>query len=335
MDAKITKQRLGRMLSYDWIKIALFAAVAIIVWSLVFTMTATRITPAQQFSVFNYAGNTVGTKFHDSYENAFRDGVFSHEVLEVNCNDLSTSNEYLNTVLEARLTTDEGDVIFLADADNPDTEYEENGEKKYDSYLYSFVSHWGYYLMDLDPQSEKGYFRQMEMYLARYYTDGYKNPESLDTARVEADFRARIKQNKDKRYKNEQQIQKGVQGDIERIQKYRDALDKFLNVYVAKGYVSFTKTEVPNGEKEGEMLFSGIYSINLCPNVETMGGLKDIVSYRETYVDEADGLEKIRVTAENMNIALFDLKGVEAGFEYESLLYVNYVIESVCTELKA
>ena len=66
-----------------------------------------------------------------------------------------------------------------------------------------------------------------------------------------------------------------------------------------------------------------------------MGGLKDIVSYRENFVDAEDGLEKIRVTAENMNIALFDLKGVEEGFQYESLLYINYVIESVCTELKA
>ena len=54
MDAKITKQRLGRLLSYDWIKIIALAVAAIVVWSLIFTMTATRITAAQQFSVFNY-----------------------------------------------------------------------------------------------------------------------------------------------------------------------------------------------------------------------------------------------------------------------------------------
>ena len=35
------------------------------------------------------------------------------------------------------------------------------------------------------------------------------------------------------------------------------------------------------------------------------------------------------------NPSAMHLKGVEAGFEYESLLYVNYVIESVCTEFKA
>ena len=45
MDAKITKKRLNILLSYDWIKIILLAVAAILVWSLIFTMTATRVTP--------------------------------------------------------------------------------------------------------------------------------------------------------------------------------------------------------------------------------------------------------------------------------------------------
>ena len=57
MDAKITKQRLGGMLSYDWFKIVAVAAAVILGWSLVLTMTATRITPAQQFTVFNHYAN--------------------------------------------------------------------------------------------------------------------------------------------------------------------------------------------------------------------------------------------------------------------------------------
>ena len=57
MDAKITKLRLSRMLSYDWLKIIGAAAAVIIVWVLIFTMTATRITSAQTFTVHNYLGN--------------------------------------------------------------------------------------------------------------------------------------------------------------------------------------------------------------------------------------------------------------------------------------
>lgn len=37
MDAKITKQRLGLLLSYDWIKIIGICAAAVLVWALLFT----------------------------------------------------------------------------------------------------------------------------------------------------------------------------------------------------------------------------------------------------------------------------------------------------------
>ena len=42
MDAKITKERLGLLLSYDWIKIACICIAAVAAWLLLFTSTATR-----------------------------------------------------------------------------------------------------------------------------------------------------------------------------------------------------------------------------------------------------------------------------------------------------
>ena len=67
MDAKITKLRLSRMLSYDWLKIVGTAVGVIIVWVLIFTMTATRITPAQTFTIANYLGNNaMSTEFNKS-----------------------------------------------------------------------------------------------------------------------------------------------------------------------------------------------------------------------------------------------------------------------------
>ncbi|MBE5739263.1 MAG: hypothetical protein E7349_00225 [Clostridiales bacterium] len=331
MDTKITKTRLSRMLSYDWLKIVGFSVAAIIVWTLIFTMTATRITPAQEFTVLNYAGNlSLSNKFFDSYNKTIENGVFSYEVIETNNNDLTASKEYLNTVLEARFTTDEGDVLYVSLENDPDTAYkDENDETQYNSYYQSFLNRWFHYVHRLD--GENGYFAQMESYLNMYYTNGYTDAESLDTAKVEADFRARIKENKDKRFKKESQIEKGVQDEIVRIQKYRDALVNF-NSYLAAGYVEFTEGSVTYTFESGEQTYSGMYAINLCPNVETMGGLQEYVSYYSSYEDE-NGTTQYKTTAENMQIVILDLDGVAPEFKYESLLYINSVIESYCTEL--
>ena len=48
MDAKITKQRLGLLLSYDWIKIIGICAAAVLVWALLFTTMATRATTSKR-----------------------------------------------------------------------------------------------------------------------------------------------------------------------------------------------------------------------------------------------------------------------------------------------
>ena len=78
MDAKITKKRLNILLSYDWIKIILVAVAMIVLWSLVFTMTATRVTNAQNFTIFNYTGTSANSRFN-SYSSTLKEkGVFSY-----------------------------------------------------------------------------------------------------------------------------------------------------------------------------------------------------------------------------------------------------------------
>ena len=114
MDAKITKKRIGRLLSYDWIKIVALAVAAIVLWSLIFTMTATRITPAQQFTVFNYRCNrTLTDTYYDSFDSALsgKNKIFSYEVIEGTTNDLTTAGEYASTLLEARTATEEASSI--------------------------------------------------------------------------------------------------------------------------------------------------------------------------------------------------------------------------------
>ena len=172
MDAKITKKRLSRLLSYDWIKIVALAVAAIVVWSLIFTMTATRITPAQQFTVFNYySNNALGNGFYNVYDKTFLDGKFSYEVIETNVNDLTTGGrDYAGTLLEARLGTDEGDVMFIPNINDPSTKVEptvEGGEPTNTTYMQGFFNNWYYYIADVDE-----YLNGMRAYLSAYYTDG-------------------------------------------------------------------------------------------------------------------------------------------------------------------
>ena len=71
------------MLSYDWIKIIGIIVAICIVWSLVFTMTATQITTTQKFYVYNYLGNNAfDDPFRKLYDQTHKN-EFSYEIIEI------------------------------------------------------------------------------------------------------------------------------------------------------------------------------------------------------------------------------------------------------------
>ncbi len=333
MDAKITKSRLAHMLSYDWLKIVAVATALILFWNLLFTMTATRVRPSQQFTVFNhYANAAFSDEFHDDLAAAVNGKeTFSYEVIELTTSDLTISQEQVHTILDGRLQTDEGDVMFIPKLPDPSTAKEENGKTTYSAnYLQTFTMGYRYFLEELDPENEKsGYFHRLKTYLNGYYTEGYENAESLDEAKIKSDFRARAKKNKDKRFKTEAQLQDGETKDVLRVQKYRDALLKFEG-FLASGLVAFETVEVT--DENGKPLYSGKFALNLCPDEDKMGNLKNYAHYVEIGKDE-EGKETYRNTAKDMCVMFFDTKGTEDSFEFESLLYVVHIIEkSIVTE---
>lgn len=336
MDAKITKKRLGHMLSYDWVTIIIAAVAAIIVWSLVFTMTATRITAAQQFTVFNYMGNLSfsNTNFYEVYGKAFTDGEFSAEVLELEDFDLPMQKEVASTLLEGHIGTNNGDLVFAANIFNEESQtYKDpvTEEEKHYTYLEEFLRGYRYHLFNLDPASENNYFKLMENYLNEYFEGGYENG-TLNKAKAEADFRARIKANKDKRYKKEEQILVGLEKDYERLEKYRDALVE-MNGYLEKGYVRPEKTQIRNMEDPSKIEAEGYYTLNLCPATDAsdkenpMKKLAKTIGYPTTYVDE-QGEEKPTTSAVDMHVGFFNLDEVEPGYEFEGLLFVNVLVRS-------
>ena len=323
MDAKITKKRLSRMLSYDWIKIILLAAALIVAWTLIFTMTATRITPAQQYTVFNYDGNRAFqfTQFDKAYDDAFDRGIFSHEVLEATSYDMTTTGNNLHTVMDSRLQTDEGDAIFVSNEWDSNTGVEqEDGTVEYQyTYLQTFIARYGYSLYDINE-----YLTYMEGYLNGYYIGGY-DTGVLNEEKVETDFRSREKN--DKRFKTKKQKNAGVLKDIERIQKYRDALVQFYKYLNEDKVIALQYTTIKATNEKGEeivVLDNKAYSINLCPT-DVTSGLKKYASYMKKVTDD-DGKEQYVESAENMQLCLFKLKGVNKNFVGENLIFINEMV---------
>ena len=324
MDAKITKERLSRMLSYDWLKIVALAVAAILFWTLVFTMSATRITTAQQFTVINYFGNTsiANTDFTDDFNSVFNNGLFSYEVLNITQVDVGGNEEMGSTLMQTRVATEEGDVVFVPDRVYGATEYEIDGEKYQDTYIENLVRNYRWNLENLDRNKGDGFFMRLEVFLDKYYGD-YKTG-TLNEELVKQDFLARTAKNKDKRFKTDEQKAQGVVEEINRVKKYRDALIEF-DGYLENGLVKMTATQVRNMET-GELLDEAVYSINICPDPERMPNLTKIVGYMEEVVDEAGNKQPDKLSATNMNVAVMRFEGTEESFEFESLLYINHVI---------
>jgi hypothetical protein len=343
MDSKITKKRLAHMLSYDWVKVIGAIVVAIVVWTLIFTMTATRITNTQRFVVTNYLGARYG--------NAMTATDFSYEIIEAERLDSLRGGENMfNDIYNSNIAVGDGDVMFVpnypvsrqAKVDEQGNEMKDGDgnviyEVSEDTYMEQALrrSFSSFTRLD-DTDAYKGYFTQMKEYLAKFYTKVSEesktfgpltvsvatfDKDSLNKTAAEEAFRARNRANKDKRFKKESQIAEGVQKEFERMQMYLDAYNTFFE-YAEKGYVSFTDLTV---DVTDTFTASGVYGINLCPNETKMGSLKE-----QFYYLSFDEL----VTAKDMNVMFMSLEGLDTDFQYENLLFVNSLIKSVCTDLK-
>lgn len=347
MDAKITKKRLSRMLSYDWLKIVITGAALILVWMLIFTMTATALTPAQTFTVMNYVGNVSFNNgdFYETYEAAYKNGVFSYEVIEISSEDFSANASTASEVLQARVAIEEGDVIFVAD-DYDSREImmreseDENGDTQYEyqfgsTYLQSFLRGYFYQVYDVNE-----YLDDMRAFVAQYYEgEDYRSPGELNKQKIRDDFNARTK--KDKRFKKSAARAQGEKDEIARIEKYREALVKF-EWYLAEGVVSLTETVVEEEYFSDGRDLVGTYSINLCPTLDKGGievggkppmeNLMNAVAHKPFVYAENGELVEGEATAHNMNVCLFKFGGVGDGFQYECMSYIVNLIETYVIE---
>ncbi len=342
MDAKITKKRLEHLLSYDWVKIMFTAVAFVMIWVLVFLLTATKVTSTERFVVNNYLGISYG-------KDAKIYGGYSYGILEAEVVDnMRGGAGSFSDLFGANLQLSEGDVLMVADTPRSRTaELDENGEvlkdengdtvyKYGDNYLHLLLRTHSRYITRLDDSEQgKGYFTQMREYLAQFYTVKSEeekvfggvsltvatfDKDSLNEEAVETAFRARVKKNKDKRFKKESQIVEGIPAEKARIRSYLEAYETFFSC-LEKGYVELNNVSV---KVTDEFTREGVYGINLCPSEQSpMKDLKDHI-----YYNNYDNVE----TAVNINALFMTFDKLDKDFQYENLLYLNALIKDVCGE---
>ena len=124
-----------------------------------------------------------------------------------------------------------------------------------------------------------------------------------------------------------------MDGEVKRLESYRAALKEFYG-YIEKGYIAYEETTLDFTEAySGGGVYTGVYSINLCPNEETMGSLKESVYYVAERENE-DGTTASVSTAKDINLVFLNTPKMDKSYQYESILYVNYLVRTHCSALQ-
>lgn len=320
MDAKITKQRLNRMLSYDWLKIVGLAVGIIFFWLLIFQFSATRVMQSQRFVAINYTGNMMlSNDYNTHFSKVYTDKVFTGDVIETEVIDMPT-NEAYNEVFQARIQLGEFDVVFASQQGDERTliaNEDKDAPKEYGrTYLETLLSGYRYTMYNLDLEAEDNYFAQLANYLDPYFNEAGE----INEKKVEEDFRARAKRMKDKRYKKEEKIQEGIKIDIDRIQKYKNALVTFYD-YLDKEYIALAEVS-HTAEGEYDYDWTGTYALNLCPSTTTDTAKTAMAKLLRYSVEEN------KVSAENMCICFFDGEEEEVAYRFEGLVYAMDLVKT-------
>lgn len=334
MDAKITKSRLGLLLSYDWIKIIAICVAAVLVWALLYTMLATRATNGQRFEIYSYLNVRMDSSALGDLEELREKKALSEDVLDFSTYTLNQEG-YEDMILQAHFAAGQGDVMF---APNLPSTTDSDGNVTYAG-LTDFLASYRTNAVWLgeDGYSEggnvlyaKSYFTQCEEYLGRFFKDASGAADfaegTLDKAAAEANYRARIKG--DKRYKNEAQRLAGLEKEYGRLEALRASYVKVL------GWVSNDSSEDPielctvtvTGQDENgqEQTADWTYAFDLS-NLEE---LTKFVS-RPAQEGEIEGVAEGTYISDKMCMVI--LSGGSAGEEdmrYEPITFLTYLADT-------
>lgn len=307
MDARITKQRLGNLLSYDWLKILVSIAAAVVALVLFFTMVGTRPTAGQTFTVYGYSDVKPGADVGYLPGNLEDTNVFSYDILKIQSESFY-GNTYAGAAYEARRSSGEGTVMFVSDYAKDDG----NDETKEVGTLSAMAAN----SLRPDPDSETGYTMYLfyspvkfmddaAKYLAAFFEGDWRTAETLKEAKVRETFETR--NGSDKRYRfSSSKFEEGVADEARRIKKLRD---DFLVVEQAfqEGKLSCTEYTDENG-----------LTYPIAVNLSRLSSITSLY-----YYEDAEGSR----SAELLNLIIFENYDRLGDLKYDTVSFLKYLVE--------
>ncbi len=314
MDAKITKQRLGNLLSYDWLKILVTIAAAVVAIVVLFTMIGARPSAEQKFIVHTFGGlNTGGDllPFNDKLET-----MFSYDILEANEEDFPDSSDG-QMLFQTRRSVLEGTVMIVADY----TASEEEGAVTPFAHLISDFAleypgsteeHCGlFYYID-------EYLASCEAYFARFFGENWETNDVPDAAKVREYFLSR--NGKDRRFRSAAKKEEGVRLETERLQKLReDYLFVRDNGFgagklsVVEYRSSYTSVDPATGE---EREYGYTHAVGI--------GLGKLSTLTKLYSYQKDG----RAAVDDLVLLIYNNREHSEDNKYEVLTLLRYFLET-------
>ena len=309
LDARITKQRLGNMLSYDWLKILLAIGAAVAVLCILFTMIGTRPTTAQEYEIVAF-GPLQNGEGNARFIEELGD-VFSYEILSRGEEQINFDNSGTQ-VLMARRAAGVGTAVFA-----PDYARTEGAQTAF-GYLCEFG------LQGAGTENEKissfldmkTYFPACEKYVAQYFGENWETNEQIDMARVRADFLARNKKDKRFRYSSKKR-EAGILLEQKRLEALREDYLVVRKAFEEKILTVAYYTHVELDE-EGVDHGTGIeHAVGI--NVGALDGMKKIYCYTDN-----DGNR----VADEIKLLLFDNGEKTEYTRYETVSLLRHLIEN-------
>lgn len=306
MDAKITKNRLSNLISYDWIKILLSIVAAVLVICVFFTTIKTRAREEQLYKIYGYGSVSSGSAETSLADDLKEKGVFSYDVLDVSVEVFGTG-QYSGAAFTARRMAGEGSVMFLSDRETVSEENESGTTSELREYIGGNP--------DGAALDVAQWLTDCENYLVRFFGENWREG-TLDEAETEACFLDRNAE--DNRYRKEDARADGIEDEKARLEKLRADYIYVLGCFDEGKLTQISLTNSDGGTKA--------YAVGF----HNFANLSDLLYY--TY-EEEDGTT-VR-TAEKLCMILFSNdddvgKGAETenDLRFETISFLRYLVET-------
>lgn len=316
MDARITKQRLSNLLSYDWLKIIATIAAAVAMLVVLFTIIRTSPTIAQQYVVFSW-GSIIPAQNSADLAEDLKDRL-SYDILKVEMENFADST-LGNSAFEARRGVLKGSALFVSNYHSPDLK--ENEMNDFERACNVGLVHAGMPIEYLGLYYDlNDYFSGCEEYLVRFFGEEWETAPVLDGQEVEDCFLAR--NGKDKRFKTNAQKEAGIALEEARLNALREDYIFVRDNGFEKGFgaedstltfTTYTSKGYDLGEDEH---VTPTYTVGI--NLGKLSKISDLFYYKD-----ASGN---RATAE-VTLLLFDNGERLNDLKYESVTMLRYLLE--------